>query len=251
MIIDAHAHLGYDEVFDEDFTQADLLQSQSANGIDITLVQPALTHDLTTAQHYHDAIAELARRYPGRFYGVANPSPHLSGGRYEAEVRRCVCELGFVGVKLHPFAHAVNPLGHSARRAFATAAELGVPIMVHTGAGLPWSAPSLLMGPAKDYPTLSIIAAHAGQIILAGEAELLAGERTNVFLECSWTGGFLVRHWVRKFGPQRILFGSDHTDNAATELAKFRSSALTPEELDETLGRAAARLFRLPRERDV
>lgn len=245
MIVDAHAHLGFDEVFDEDFTEADLLESQRANGIDVTLVQPAIVHDLAAAQRCHDAVADLARRHPGRFYGLANPNPHLPGDAYAREVRRCVAELGFVGVKLHPLAHAVNPTGRHGRRVFETAAELGTPVMVHTGSGIPWAAPALLEPIAQEHPGLTIVLAHAGAMILAGEAGQLAARHDNVYLEPSWTGGFLVRHWVRTLGARRVMFGSDHADNAATELAKYRSAGLTDEDLAWVLGRSAAAAFGL------
>jgi hypothetical protein len=245
MIIDAHAHLGYDEIFDEDFPESALLEGQKADGIDVTLVQPCTVHDLESVRRQHDAISDLALRHPGRFHGIANPNPHLSGGRYEAEVRRCVEKLKFVGIKMHPWAHAVNPLGRHGRRVFALGAELGIPVMVHTGSGIPWSAPSLLGPVAENHPNLRIIVAHAGAMILAGEAALLAERHPNVYLECSWTAGFLAAAWARQFGPERVIFGSDHADNAATELTKFRTSGLTPDELDWVLGRAAARAFNL------
>ena len=79
MIIDAHAHLGMDDVFDENFTSDALLESQQRNGINVTLVQPAIVHDLDAVQRYHDAIADLCARYPVRFYGIGNPNPHLPG----------------------------------------------------------------------------------------------------------------------------------------------------------------------------
>ena len=243
MIIDAHAHLGLDEVFDEDFTEADLLESQARNGIDLTLVQPAITHELGTVRRYHDAIADLAARHPGRFRGIANPNPHLGGGAWEAEVRRCLTELGFVGVKLHPAAHAVNPAGRAGRRVFALCAALQVPVIVHTGTGLPWSAPSLLAPAAKANPGLPIVVAHAGMMVLAGEAARLASDFPNVYLEVSWTGGFAVRRWARKHGARRLLFGSDYPDNAATELAKVRTAGLTDEEIEWILGGTAASVF--------
>jgi len=245
MIVDAHAHLGFDEVFDEDFTEADLLASQRDNGIDVTLVQPASVHDLAGVQAQHDAIAALTRRHPGRLYGVANPNPHLPGEAYEQELRRCLATLGFVGVKLHPLAHAVNPLGRHGRRVFDLARELNVPVMVHTGAGLPWAAPSLLDRVAAELPDLPIVVAHGGGMLPA-EAGELAHRRTNVYLECSWAAVFQVRGWVRTLGANRVMFGSDHAENAALELAKFRGADLTDEELSWTLGGTAAAVFRLP-----
>ena len=247
MIIDSHAHLGYDEVFDVDFTEQELLDSQELNGIDITLVQPPTVHDLDGVRRHHDAVADLARRYPGRFYGIACPNPHLPGDQYVKEVARCVLELGFVGLKLHPFGHAVNPNGKHGHRVFETAErpEIGVPLMVHTGPGIPWSAPSLLRPLAEAHPNLKIVAAHAGLGILSAEATQLAEACPNVYLEPSWVGGFTIRNWVRQFGANRVMLGSDHGDNAATELAKYRSIGLTEEELSWTLGRTAAQVFGL------
>ena len=184
------------------------------------------------------------RAYPGRFRGLANPNPHLPEQAYAREVRRCVEELHFVGLKVHPFAHAVNPLGQHGRRVFAVAEWLGVPVMVHTGAGIPWAAPSLLAPAAEAHPTLSIVVAHAGGM-LSAEAGLLAQEYENVYLETSWMGGFQVRSWVRELGATRLMFGADHADNAATELAKYRSLGLTEKELASALGGTAARVFRL------
>ncbi len=246
MIIDAHAHLGLDEVFDEDFTEEALLESQARNGIDVTLVQPGTVHDLASAQEQHDDIADLAARHAGRFRGIANPSPHLPAEEYEREVRRCIDGLGFVGLKIHPLAHAVNPLGNHGRRAFALARELAIPVMVHTGAGLPWAAPSLLDPIAQEHPGLQIVVAHGGGM-LSAEAGLLAARRPNVYVEVSWLGGHHVREWVHRLGAQRVLFGSDHAGNAAAELAKFRTAGLTEEELRWVLGGTAAAVFDLGR----
>ena len=245
MIIDAHAHLGFDEIFDQDFTEGALLESQQVNGIDLTLVQPGTVHDLESARRYHDDIADLARRHPGRFRGIANPNPHLPGDAYEGEVRRCIEELGFVGLKVHPAAHAVNPLGRHGRRAFVLADQLRIPAMVHTGAGLPWAAPALLDPVASEHPSLKLVVAHAGGMIMAAEAGALAAGHPNVYLECSWMAGFHVRDWVKRLGADRILFGSDHADNAATELTKFRTTRLTQDDLEWALGKTAAKVFGL------
>ncbi|MCK4419942.1 amidohydrolase family protein, partial [Candidatus Aerophobetes bacterium] len=193
----------------------------------------------------HDRILGLCKRYPGRFYGMANPNPHLPEKIYEAEFRRCITKLKFVGVKLHPFAHAVNPLGHDGRKVFSLATKLRVPVMVHTGSGIPWSEPSLLHAIAEEYATVKIIIAHAGMMVFASEAAYLAKKHANVFLECSWTAGFLIKQWIRDIGKDKIMFGSDHADNAATELTKYRTTGLTNEEIDWTLGKTAKSVFKV------
>ena len=170
----------------------------------------------------------------------------MPGDAYDREVRRCIGELKFVGIKMHPLAHAVNPLGRHGRHLFDLARELRVPVMVHTGAGIPWAAPSLLDPIAESCPDLKLVIAHAGAGILSAEAGLLATRHANVFLEPSWVGGFQVRSWVRALGANRVMFGSDHADNAETELAKYRSAGLSQDELAWTLGGTAASVFGLP-----
>ncbi len=84
--------------------------------------------------------------------------------------------------------------------------------------------------------------------MLSAEAGLLAARRPDVYLEVSWLGGHHVRAWVRRLGAQRVLFGSDHAENAAAELAKLRTAGLTEEELTWVLGGTAATVFGLERE---
>lgn len=244
-IIDVHSHLGWDEVFEHDFTADELLRAQEANGVDITIVQPASCVLLETVRAQHDAIAAFAAAHPGRFYGMANPNPHLPEAEYRAEVIRCVRDLGFVGIKVHPLAHAVNPAGTVARRVFALAAELDVPLMIHTGAGVPFALPSTIVPHAETFPQVRVVMAHSGAQMFAGEALLVAKRCPNVALETTWTGPFLVREFVHALGADRVLFGSDHADNQATELTKHRTCGLTDEELGWCLGKTAAALYRV------
>lgn len=245
MIIDAHAHLGWDFVFDEDFTLQEQLDKHSEYGIEATILQPASCHDLETVREQHDRIAEVAAAYPGRFYGMANPNPHLKDAVYEAEVRRCVENLGFVGIKLHTFAHAVHPAGRDGRKAFELARKLGVPVMVHTGAGIPFANPANLIGVALDYPEVPIVMAHCGMMIMAGETAIAMRAAGNLYADITWTAGFNLRHWCAEFGAERFLFGTDHADNAGTEIAKVRTCGLGVDEQQWIFRRSAERLYKL------
>lgn len=245
MIIDVHAHLGLDCVFDEDFTLEEQLEKHAAYGIASTILQPASCHDLPTVRAQHDRIAAAAAAYPGRFYGMANPNPHLPDAVYEAEVRRCVEELGFVGIKIHTFAHAVHPAGRDGRQVFSLARKLGVPVMVHTGAGIPFANPTNLIGVARDYPDVHIVMAHCGMMIMAGETSIAMREAPNLYADITWTAGFNLRHWCEEFGAERFLFGTDHADNAGTEIAKVRTCGLSAGDQESIFGRSAERLYRL------
>lgn len=246
MIVDAHAHLGYDYVFEEDFTLEKLLPQMEENKVDACIVQPGTVLDLETLIEEHDAIADLSEKMPGRIFGMANVNPHLSTKEYQGELERCVNDLGFVGVKLHPFAHAVDPNRSTGRKVFETASELGISVMVHTGSGIPWALPSALIPIAMEYPELEIVLAHSGGSIFSGEAALAAKLCPNVYLETSWLPGIAIHSFCKTLGADRVMFGSDHGENVAIELAKYRAMGLTNEELEWCLGKTAAEVFKLP-----
>jgi predicted TIM-barrel fold metal-dependent hydrolase len=245
MIIDVHAHLGLDQVFDGDITEKHLIEYQQANSIDLTIVQPCIAHDLDTVKGYHDRIAELAAKHPGKFKGMANPNPHLPGGAYEKEVRRCVEELKFIGLKIHPAGHAVDLAAVDGQKAAATANELGLPLMVHTGVGLPWAAPAAIGPVAKQYPKMKIIAAHAGMFIFSGEAGQLAVEHENVYLELTWTPGIMIKSWTRSLGADRLMFASDIPANAAEELFKVTNCGIDKQQQEMVLAGTAQQVYGL------
>jgi len=245
-VIDVHSHLGFDYVFQEDFRPEYLIEELEGQGVDTLITQPATVLDLATAREQHDAVAALAKRFPGRIYGMANPSPHLPEDVYRAEVERCVRELGFVGIKLNTTAHSVGVGLRPGRLVFQVARELKVPVMVHTGSGVPWALPSALLPVAREFDDVKIVMAHSGAMIYAAEALEVAINRPNVYLEVSWTPGHLVRKFCRAVGARRVMFGTDHADNCATELVKLRTAGLSDEELEWCLGRTAAEVYSLP-----
>lgn len=245
MIIDVHAHLGQDTVFDENFTLEEQLEKHRAGEVTQTILQPGTCHELAPVMAQHDAIYQVIRQYPGQFRGMSNPNPHLNDGAYEREVRRCVEELGFVGVKLHASAHAVIPGSRDGRKVFALAQKLGVPVMVHTGAGIPFANPTNLIAVARDFPEVKIVMAHCGMMIMAGETEIALNACSNLYADITWTAGFQLKRWADRFGPQRFMFGSDHADNTATALAAVRTCGLSAEQQEWILHGSAAAVYRL------
>lgn len=244
MIADVHVHLGWDYTFDEHFTRQEIIEKKDEFNIDVQIVQPGSCHTIEKAREQHDAIAGLAREFPGSFFGMANPSPHLAAEIYREEVRRCVQELGFVAIKLHPMAFGVNPDSLSGRKAFQAAMEFRVPLMVHTGAGLPFAGPINLLNLAREFNELNIIMAHCGQIILANEAAAVFKECPNVYGDTSWSPGFILKSWEDEYSP-RLMLGSDHADNTGTELAKIRTTGFSPKQQEDILGKTAIRIFNL------
>ena len=174
-------------------------------------------------------------------HGESKPS-FLKEEKYFDEISRCVEELGFRAIKLHPLAHGVNPSSKAGRRAFDAAREHRIPLMVHTGAGVPFAGPVNLIDLAKEYAELKIIMAHCGQIVFANEAAAVFAACDNVYADTSWTPGFFIKNWIRTYGP-RFMLGTDHADNTGTELAKIRTVGLDPDEEDAVLGATGRDVF--------
>jgi predicted TIM-barrel fold metal-dependent hydrolase len=245
LIIDAHTHLGYDHVFEKEFELEDLVSNLEKNKVDACILQPGTCLDIVKVFQQHDAIAKLSRESTKKIYGMANPNPHLPTKIYRDEIERCVNELGFLGVKLHPFAHAVNPNGNDAKKVYESALEHEIPVMVHTGAGVPWSLPSLLIPVAMEFPDVNIILAHCGSAIYSNEAAMAAGLCPNIYLETSWLPGSTIQSFCENFGADRVMLGSDHGSNIEAELSKYRSLNLSREDLEWCLGKTAAKVFKI------
>ncbi len=243
MIIDAHSHLGYSEIFSAGVTEELLLETMQANGIDVSIVMPAAGSDPVPT---HEAIADLCARQPGRIFGMVSMTPLIGRSAYQHEAERCIREFGFKAIKLHPLAHAVSPVSEVSNVVFETAVSLGVPVMVHTGTGAPFALPSLLIRRARQFPDLKIILAHAGFAIYSEEAIIAAEVCDNIYLEPTWCIAGDIRRMVKTISPERVMFGGDLPSNVPVELTKYRTLDLTDDERTWCLSRTARTVFDLP-----
>lgn len=225
VVTDTHQHLGVSRGTGYETTEAGLLAAMDREGIDRALVMPQATLD--TAAAVHDRIAALARREPDRIRGIASICPWVGETAYWAEATRCVRELRFVALKLDPQGHGVAPTHPAATVVFDAARALGVPVIVHTGMGVPAALPSLCWPRARAYPDVPLVLAHAGWGVFGAEALTVAEAADNVWLEPSWCPVFQIREALARLGPERLLFGSDHLENMAVQQLAFRQAGVT------------------------
>lgn len=243
-IINSHMHLGSCRVFDLDTPEEEVLGAMRKHGVTTQIVQPY--PGAPNPVEVHGRIARMAKGNPGKIFGLVSLSPHMEEEKYRAEVEKLVKDDGFVAVKLHTIGHAVNPLGNSATKVFEAAKALKVPVMVHTGPGMPFSLPSLVIPRATQYPDVPIILAHAGWGAMQA-AEVYATAKTckNVCLEPSWCSVWEKGWFVKEFGADRVMLGSDLTNNISTELHQFNSLGLAEKDLEKCLYSTANRVFGL------
>jgi uncharacterized protein len=173
----------------------------------------------------NDTVAEIVRRFPGRFVGFASVDPH-KGDRAIAEAERAVRELGLSGMKFHPGVQAFYPNNPQFAPLFARIAELGIPALFHTGtnglgAGMPgggaikldYTRPIYLDSLAADHPTLTIIGAHPSW---PWEQEMIAilQHKPNVYNDLSgWLPKYIPPALLNEAAGRlnhKFLFGSDY-----------------------------------------
>jgi len=246
MIIDAHAHYGHDYVFDEDNYDDTLLYWYDTYGIQHAVIQPSVPRPyIEDTAKVHDEIYELCKKHGGRFFGMASIHPHFRPEDYDAELVRCIKTLGFVGVKITPIGHAAHPALESCMHAYETCAALDIPVMIHTGDGLPFSDPMNLLKPAKSFPGVKFIMAHAGSDAMFAAALYVSEMCPNVYLEPSWLNIYNLKRAIACIGPGRIMFSSDMPLNVPVELAKYQTATDDPAILDQLFYKTANEVFRL------
>ena len=243
-IINSHIHLGGSWVADAEYNEEQLMKNMEENGVDGIMVLP-LPEPKPNYREMHDRIYAMTQKYPGRVWGVCDIHPRHPEDEYMAEVRRCVKELGFVALKLHPKLEGVDPVSKVADKCFRVARELDIPLMIHTGLGLNWSC-NYLVPKAMQYPDLKIVLCHCGTMMGANEAIQAAQLCPNIYLEPSWVPSHYIERMIHTLGADRVVMGSDGLQSTAMELAKAANmKSCSEEEIAAFLGESAVKLYKL------
>lgn len=243
-IVDIHLHLGHCNVFDLDTPEEALMGTIEKNKIDAGFVQPY--PGCPDVKKTHNDIAKLMKKYPKKIFGVVSLNPHQDEKEYNAEVDRLIKDEGFVGIKLHTIGHAINPLAADAKKVFEAAKRHKVPVLIHTGAGIPFALPSHVIPMAQAYADLPIVVYHCGMgHVYSTEAYIVAKLCKNVYLEGSWIS-INEKIWlVGDLGSERMLLGTDLPENTGVEIFQYKSMNLSDKDLANVLGENAIKLFKL------
>ncbi len=215
-VIDCHTHGGTcGKLVDPWTTIADpeeILRRNKEAGIDKACIFP-ISHD--TFEEANREIAQIVKRYPGRFIGFAKHDPVNEKGRIREMLLRECREMGLRGLKLH-----VTPTPE----VLDTVAELGIPILWH-----PRPDVATFSKVAAAYPTVDFILAHLGSDLSDDWREHLAGiesarQHPNVYLD---TGAVVLTRYieqaVKELGPEKIILGSDEPEvDCRLEIFKVR-----------------------------
>ena len=282
MIIDIHTHTFPDKIaaatLDKlkhlshtipftDGTAVGLAASMARAGVDRSVVMPVATSP-RQVPHVNDASArmnELGAQTGVLSFGCMHPD--FDGWKEElARVR----DLGLKGIKLHPQYQDTDFDDPRYLRILDRCGELGLVVLTHAGLdiGMPGKdncAPEMVARALAQVGPVKLVLAHMGGWRQWDRVEaLLPG--TGVYLDTSFSLGEITPlddgHYrpgdlplldeaaflrmVRRFGPDRILFGTDSPwDDQGAALARLRALPLEKSELDAILGGNARKLLEL------
>ena len=167
----------------------------------------------------NDEVAGWIQAHPGRFGGLASVDLRRPMEAVR-ELRRCVTDLGFLGLRMLPWLWEAPPTDRRFYPLFAACVELGVPFFTQVGHTGPLR-PSETGRPipyidqvAIDFPELVIVGGHIGYP-WTEEMVAVARKHENVFIDTSaYTAKRyppeLVRYLKSGSGRRKVLFGSNY-----------------------------------------
>ncbi len=240
-LYDTHAHLGAAKhsgrVHDTDL----LLRAMDKAGVDRALLIPfPVVEDM---RREHDLIGAAIRTHGDRFTGAACIDPFLSADEFRGELLRCVEVLGLRALKLQPQYQPLNPLSGRAESFFGMAAEFRLPVVAHTGTGVPFSLPSLFIAPARKFPDLTIVLGHSGGSVYMLESIVAASVCPNIVIELSSLMPHHVLEILQHIPASRLMAGADLPESLETELYKILSLDIGRDAKEDILWNTGRRVF--------
>lgn len=167
----------------------------------------------------NEEVAGWVAAHPDRFAGIAAVDLRRPMEAVR-ELRRCVTELGFKGLRVVPWLWEAPPTDRRYYPLYAACVELGVPFFTQVGHTGPLR-PSETGRPipyidqvAIDFPELVIVGGHIGYP-WTEEMIAVARKHENVYIDTSaYTAKRyppeLIRYMKSRSGRRKVLFGTNY-----------------------------------------
>ncbi|MDD4340410.1 MAG: amidohydrolase family protein [Syntrophales bacterium] len=252
------------------------IAAMERDGIDICIIHPIdfgladrCSEPVVPYQLQNETMWNIARKYEGRMYCSVSVDPRRKDA--VALLERGVAGFGAVALKLHP-GSGFYPNDRICYPLYEKAAELNVPVVLHTGPiATPLKSkfclPMFVDELAADFPQTNFCMAHMG-FRLWPEAIGIAEVNTNVFLDISgWQGESkhprrfygILRTVLDTISSEKVMWATDGPmysqivpDREFAQVIKDAGKngaafgyAFSEIEINNLLGGSAARFFNL------
>lgn len=222
-VVNWHEHVWLNNHLRLNEEQCDhLVQDAEMTNTDILVCSlPVLAQSVTPEEFIrcNNALALALRKYPDKMRGFAFVNPGYHRESLE-EIRRCVEDLGMIGVKLYYQYRIDDPV---MRDLLELCIRLDIPILMHAGKlnDHPETQPFISNGVhfaavAREYPEARLIMAHIGG---GGDWEWslkAIADFPNIFTDISGSvcDNGMVEKAADLLGAGRLLFGTDGSYSA-------------------------------------
>lgn len=160
------------------------------------------------------------------------------------EMRRCIEDWGWRAIKLHPYNHTYPADCYSARKIVREAAELDVPVLVHSSKHV-YSDPQRVGKLAEMVPNATIIMGHMGGHLGEWDALEVAEEYENIILDTAASSMRfgLVAEAVDRVGAERVVFGTNMPIcYPGPNIVRVTNADITEKQKRMVLGESIARI---------
>jgi predicted TIM-barrel fold metal-dependent hydrolase len=253
MIIDADTHISPTGEDDMAITYDELVRRMDRAGVDraLTWLRPPYMREVAESNAY---VYEATQHHPDRVLGFGWADPHLGVERSKDDVKRCIYDYGFYGVKLNGAQNSYYiddpklslPLVEEI-------AKTGKLLAFHVGTdAYETTHPFRVAKVARMFPELQILMAHMGGVAhhdLSNAAIEVAQECPNLFLIGSAVRARAILKAIKVLGASRVCYGSDTPfELMHVEVAKYEAlleDEVALEEKQQVMGGNIARLMGL------
>ena len=211
MIIDTHVHMTdgrFRKGDDKGLSSGETIDLMDACDIEKIWISP--TSGLYGAGEYEVSNYELFKfcsYSPKRFIGFCTVNPNYGSTTID-EIRRCVYDYGFKGLKLHTWLQGCPVSHESVSLITEECIDLDIPMIFHDGTA-PYASTLQVVNLASRYPQARIILGHAGLIESCNEAIHAANKYPNVYLSLTGPSIFYLQKIIDETDKTKIMFGSD------------------------------------------
>lgn len=254
MIFDADTHISPTGEDANAITDSELLKRMDRAGVEraLTWLRPPYMREIAPSNRY---VYQAMRAHPDRLYGFGWADPHLGIDSAKEEIKRCVNDYGFYGIKLNGAQNSFfidDPF--LSLPLIDEIAKTGKPLAFHVGTdAFEQTHPFRVAKIARMYPDLTILMVHMGGVgfaDLTAAAIEMAEDHSNLLLIGSGVRFEAVFRAVKHLGAERVCFGSDtpfammHVSVAAYKA--LLHDDLTPQEYASVMGGNIARALGVP-----